>query len=280
METTRNLDDILHNIETLKKYQISSDENEREYHSELVKRGTCFVATMDDGDVFFSPSRFIGYLNNSLEKHDSNKTKDGRVTNPEIERILNKKFRVNEGLERTYQRFCYSIGFVPRLKGSFGVTRKYISVDVPNIAPDEFLTEDLEKINEQDGILETEKTQLVNARMGQGQFRESLLEYWKGCCCTDCKEPKMLRASHIKPWRLCSNKERLDPFNGLLLIPNLDQAFDNGLISFDENGKLVISQALSSEDAEKLSISATTKVQLQPKHLSYMQFHRDNIFIK
>lgn len=42
-------------------------------------------------------------------------------------------------------------------------------------------------------------------------------------------------ASHIKPWRKCSNKERLDPQNGLLLTARINALFDCGLISNDVN---------------------------------------------
>ena len=40
-------------------------------------------------------------------------------------------------------------------------------------------------------------------------------------------------ASHTKPWSACTHVERLDPFNGLMLTPNLDGAFDGGLVTFD-----------------------------------------------
>ena len=51
----------------------------------------------------------------------------------------------------------------------------------------------------------------------------------------------MLLASHIKPWRDSNHQERLDKFNGLLLLANLDKAFDLGFISFDDSGKVPIS---------------------------------------
>jgi len=140
--------------------------------------------------------------------------------------------------------------------------------------------DDLKDIKDQKDISETEKKQLVNARLGQGSFRESLLSYWKGCSCTGCKEPTMLRASHIKPWRLCNNEERLDHFNGLLLVPNIDLAFDNGLITFNKEGKITISEALSATDSNLLGISKKISVKLHPKHESYMQYHRKNIFRK
>ena len=82
-------------------------------------------------------------------------------------------------------------------------------------------------------VSETEREAIVQSRVGQGKFREDLIRYWGKCAVTGCELIKILKASHIKPWRYSSNIERLDKFNGLLLIPNLDSTFDNGLISFD-----------------------------------------------
>ena len=86
----------------------------------------------------------------------------------------------------------------------------------------------------------------------------------------------MLVASHIKPWRVATDLERLDPYNGLLLIPNLDKAFDSGLISFDDKGKILISNALS--DPEKLGINTDLKVSLHSENKEYLSYHRENVF--
>ena len=129
MDLVRNWHDIYNNILVLEKYRVSGNTDEVEYYNGLIKRGTCFVATEISGEIVFSPSRFIGYLNNDRVKHDANKNKDGRVTNPEIEEITNSKFQENKGLEKAYRNFCLSLGFNPRDKGSFGVTRKFISKD-------------------------------------------------------------------------------------------------------------------------------------------------------
>ena len=276
----RNWKDILENILMLEDYRHSKNIEDIDYYNSLIKRGTCFVATIIDEELVFAPSRFIGYLQNSRQKHSANESKDGRVTNPELEKILNTKFRVDEGLERAYRSFCLSLGFTPRDKGSFGVTRKYILEGAFPFLPQDFLLDDITEIKQQDDLQETEKQQLINARLGQGAFRESLFGLWGGCCITKCKDPTMLRASHIKPWRLCNNKERLDPYNGLLLIPNFDLAFDNGLITFNSEGKIKISKALALSDSMALGISENLRIKLYPQNEVYMKYHRENIFKK
>ena len=86
----------------------------------------------------------------------------------------------------------------------------------------------------------------------------------------------MLIASHIKPWKDSTNTERLDVFNGLLLIPNLDKAFDSGLITFDNNGKIKISSKLV--DPEKLGIKTDQNILLDDQHKKYLKFHRENVY--
>lgn len=83
----------------------------------------------------------------------------------------------------------------------------------------------------------TERDILTKARIGQGKFRTDLVASWRNgetCALTGLSVPEMLIASHIKPWRACTNEERLDPMNGLLLGAHVDKLFDRHLLSFEE----------------------------------------------
>ncbi|WBA81927.1 HNH endonuclease [Endozoicomonas sp. GU-1] len=131
-------------------------------------------------------------------------------------------------------------------------------------------------------IQSTERNDIVNSRIGQGVFRKSLIEYWKGCAVTDCCFAPMLIASHIKPWRDSNDQERLDLYNGFLLAPNLDMAFDSGYISFDSKGKIIISSAFKAVDSYSLRITPKLKIKqklLTDKHREYLSFHRENVLI-
>lgn len=136
--------------------------------------------------------------------------------------------------------------------------------------------QDIEDILSDPILKPTEKIELVKARIGQGAFRQKLLRHWEGCAVTGYKELKMLVASHIKPWSASSNTERLDPFNGLLLSPNLDRAFDRGFITFDEKGVLSVSPLLSEPKA--LGIVDGMRVVLQPEHQPFMTHHRHHVY--
>lgn len=125
---------------------------------------------------------------------------------------------------------------------------------------------------------QTEKDALIKARIGQGAYRTALLDYWKGCAVTGCTVEVLLVSSHIKPWS-ADKEARLDPFNGLLLSPTLDRAFDNGLISFNDDGLIMLSPQLTKVDLELLHLSPLLHLRwVAPEHLPYLAWHRANLF--
>lgn len=139
-----------------------------------------------------------------------------------------------------------------------------------------YLEQDLDAIFADKQTTETEKKQLVSTRIGQGAFRRSLIEYWKGCAATGYRGTRLLVASHIKPWRLATDQERLDPFNGLLLLPNLDKVFDLGYIGFETTGKIKISPELEQPDV--LGVNDELSVNLDERHLPYVEQHIKHLF--
>lgn len=126
----------------------------------------------------------------------------------------------------------------------------------------------------------TERDALIKARVGQGDFRESLLELWKGCAITGITRADLLRASHIKPWRYSTNTERLNRFNGLLLLPQYDHLFDRGYITFDDQGELEPSPAIASLPADRLGIDFSARIsRIEDEHLSFLEYHRAEVFL-
>jgi predicted restriction endonuclease len=145
-------------------------------------------------------------------------------------------------------------------------------------APDLF--EEIESHeNEYKSLDRTDKDSIIKSRIGQGIFRDGVIQLWGSCAVTDLKNLSVLRASHIKPWRDSTNQERLDPLNGLLLQPTLDHLFDMGLITFGNDGIIRISDKLSKEDILKLHLSNDVKLHKLPEGvMPYMEYHRNYIF--
>jgi putative restriction endonuclease len=128
---------------------------------------------------------------------------------------------------------------------------------------------------------ETEAERLVVQRVGQDVFRDGLLDFWEGrCAVTGLAVPELLRASHIKPWADCeTDAERLDVFNGLLLAPHLDAAFDRGFITVADGGEVVVSDRLEADDLARLGLSMPLRVtRLADGHRRYLAFHHEMVF--
>jgi hypothetical protein len=122
---------------------------------------------------------------------------------------------------------------------------------------------------------ETTKQRLVNARLGQGSFREALIEIWSGkCAINECDIKPVLRASHIKAWRASDNVERLDPDNGILLSATVDALFDVHLITFMETGRIKVSSSISTAALSRLGLSETHSLAIRPRMQKYLQWHR------
>jgi hypothetical protein len=67
-------------------------------------------------------------------------------------------------------------------------------------------------------------------------------------------------ASHCKPWRDSSNEERLNAENGLLLTPSVDHLVARGSISFDNDGKLIISPVPHRPSPQRMDVDTTHAV--------------------
>lgn len=127
----------------------------------------------------------------------------------------------------------------------------------------------------------TTRSAMVDARVGQGEFRRQLLGKWGGACAvTGSSVLSTVRASHAKPWRDCTDAERLDPDNGLPLLATLDALFDAELISFDNNGCMLVSARLPREDPALLGVPANLRRKPNAALASYLAHHRARFELK
>jgi len=126
-----------------------------------------------------------------------------------------------------------------------------------------------------------EKQTLVNSRRGQGKFRSRVGEHEDRCRITGTTAKQHLVASHIKPWALSDDEQKLDGFNGLLLAPHIDHLFDGGFISFRDNGDLLISSKLNKAVLSDWGIPVSMNVgKFKAKQREYLKHHRKITFKK
>lgn len=126
----------------------------------------------------------------------------------------------------------------------------------------------------------TMKEQLVKSRRGQGLFKLNVRRNEQACRVTGVRDPRNLRASHIKPWKDCSDIEKLHGCNGLLLAPHVDHLFDKGMISFSECGDMLVSPKLDRDVLKRWAIPEVLNVGSLHKQAPFLAYHREHVFKK
>lgn len=118
-------------------------------------------------------------------------------------------------------------------------------------------------------------------RKSQGTFRKKLLKHTHECEATGFNKSFALDAAHAKPYNVCSEEEKNDPHNAILLLASIHRAFDAGYISFDpKDGKIQISKLLTEDDIIRLGLTGKEQVRLGGRRPDYLLFHIENVFKK
>lgn len=138
-----------------------------------------------------------------------------------------------------------------------------------------------ERINNDKKISDKIKKSLINSRIGQGDYRRKLLDECPCCPFTLVSDERLLVASHIKPWALSDDKEKVDPKNGFMFTPTYDRLFDRGFISFEDDKTMLVSPWISPMNQKRLGIytgKIIDKLPIDEKRKKYLAFHREYIF--
>lgn len=120
-----------------------------------------------------------------------------------------------------------------------------------------------------------------NARLGQGKYREKLLEQCPYCPLSRISDDRLLIASHIKPWAASNKFEKVDPYNGFMFSPLYDKLFDKGYITFTDDKRVILSAIISKSTWKKINIKNNEYIELLPmdeKRKEYLKFHREKVF--
>lgn len=122
----------------------------------------------------------------------------------------------------------------------------------------------------------TERKGLVTSRIGQGAYRKRIIHRWEyKCAVTGFDKLEVLIASHIVPWSKSTDSERIDIHNGLLLSPTYDALFDKHLISFENDGKIILSNKIETDAFAKIGIDGKERINnLSEYNNIYLDKHR------
>jgi putative restriction endonuclease len=136
------------------------------------------------------------------------------------------------------------------------------------------------------GEKSTEVLRTIKGRKGQGFFRAMVVaSYDNQCAMCRIGVPKLLSASHIIPWSV-NEKKRVDPHNGLSLCGLHHVAFDGGLVTVDEDHRLVLSREVKRKGP---AVHTAAFIDLEGAKLilprrfapdkGALTWHRENIFV-
>jgi putative restriction endonuclease len=157
---------------------------------------------------------------------------------------------------------------------------KFITQDMPLI--EEWESRLQRAIEMDDSRPPTQRQALVQARRGQGKFKERVRQLEHSCRITKVDNQTHLIASHCKPWRDSEDDERLDGENGLLLTPSMDHLFDRGFISFEDNGDLIVSPVADEKSLHRMGVPSTPQnvggFSQGQRH--YLEYHRKSVFLE
>lgn len=145
-----------------------------------------------------------------------------------------------------------------------------------------------ELIDIPEGMTGETRIREVKTRVNQNVFRQIILANYEGKCgLTGIDIPDLLVASHIIPWK-DDEENRLNPENGICLSSLFDKAFDRGLISFDDQSKVLFSDGLeknlSKDYFEKYFAPVKNKKLIEPRKYHpnpvFLEWHRDCVLNK
>lgn len=170
-----------------------------DFYQYMVTEGGLAVKTSHD---YISRLRFLA---TQYELNDN-------LTESVVKEILN-----TEKEKRQYRDVYNSRKSISDFSAGLYKFLDFIKSDYHKRIEDSIISE-IVKIEKSQSLKDTEKKAIVLSRIGQGTFRKELINYWGCCSVSGITSTWILIASHIKPWRVSNNNERLDVYNGLLSL--------------------------------------------------------------
>lgn len=211
-------DELLNNLFRVDTYLSNSNDDDYDQMTKLIANGSNFVAYKSGSEMHFAPSRFIGYLENDLITHLVKKNgKDGRVTSPEIDKILGCSRKFDKDLEQKYLTFCKKLGVKP--KNMINTQRKYWVLD--KAINNRYTTEYYEGSVQQALINRYERNPLAR--------KECIEHYGYTCQICDFNFEKVygkvgaqfIHVHHLTPIAEIGKNYKLDPIRDLIPVcPN------------------------------------------------------------
>lgn len=168
----------------------------------------------------------------------------------------------------------------PTLQAARALRSSLSTSPAPEPTLDEWERREETRLRESTELDATTRDALIQARRGQGIFRNRVRMVETGCRVTRVDRVEHLIASHIMPWRDGSNEDRLNGENGLLLTPTVDHLFDKGFISFENDGEIIVSPVAHKVSLQKMGIDPQAPPNVgtfSEGQRHFLEYHRENV---
>lgn len=223
MELVGSAEELIRNAVLFDNYSRSSINADREFYVSRLRLGKTFLHLNVDGHHVFCPSRFVGYRNNSRQRHEAFEGKHGGLTNVRIKSIIG-PYAHSAQIEAVFQQVCQRVGVTAAHKVRDYWSLKRSKNDVPEVIlvelgdyPDEISTS-------RTYIEGTIRRVTVNGYERDPQARQQCIESY-GCQCCVCGlsfEKKygrigagFIHVHHLVPLSALKQEYEIDPIKDL-----------------------------------------------------------------
>lgn len=268
-----------YNLETIEFLGAKSNKKRQSVFSKVVYKYSSFNSSITNHSL----QREINFLLKTLEEVGS-LTKENIIglMNVNILDYLKGYVTVNELNYHT--QVAIGNGFIERKYNQVGYLFNLLNKldDIVFVNGRLYFEEDAKVIFGEDLKQETKKRDGYLHRIYKNLLKEEVDDklYQTKCMVEKLSYPSLV-ASHIKPFIQCSNDdEAYDPNNGLLLSRNMDILFDQGYISFNNDGTIMYSPQLNEEVTKHLDNYKLDSIFINENRMQYFDYHRNNVFKK
>lgn len=157
-------------------------------------------------------------------------------------------------------------------------TAHAVLINESSLVTDSDFVEQVDSILINPDFTGAEKEVLSKQRIGHSRFAKLVKERAGFRCMVKPAICRNLIAAHIKPWSLCEPQEKTDIGNGLCLSPDMDGLFENGEISFSQDGQ-VLTGNLTEQEVSAYGLTGTEQIPITSSNMPYLEWHRLNKYV-
>jgi len=267
-----------YNIEAIEFLDARTNRRRQTLFSKIVYKYSTFSSSITQ----YSEQKEINFLLKTLEEVGS-LSKENIIGLMNVDITSYPKGYLSFEELNYYTQQAIESGFVGRKYNQVGYLFNLLNKldDVVFVDNKLYFEEDAKVIFGEELKQESRKRDGYLHRLYKNQLKEESEEQLGNvkCMVENLPYPSLV-ASHIKPFIVSDDNEAYDPNNGLLLSRNMDILFDQGYISFDNNGIIIYSNQLHQEVIAGVSKYFLYDIFINSKRLEYLAYHREMVLKK